>query len=97
MTDLTVTNSRDADGTPTLTATGEIDLSNVAEFAGALAEGVGAGTPLTVDLTGVAYLDSAALNALFTHAGQIRIVAGRLLLPVLRICGLTELTTVVQR
>ncbi|MGM1058497.1 STAS domain-containing protein [Saccharothrix sp. Mg75] len=97
MTDLTVTHSRGVDGSPTLTATGEIDLSNVAEFADALTEGLTAGTPLTVDLTGVDYLDSAALNALFAHAEDIRLIAGRLLLPVLRICGLTELTTVVQR
>lgn len=93
-TELTLVPSSAPDGTPLLTASGEIDLSNVGGFAEAVAAGVARGTPLTVDLTGVGYLDSAALNVLFNHADRIRLVAGRLLLPLLRVCGLTELVEV---
>ena len=49
---------------------------------------------LTVDLSAVEYLDSAAINALFTHADRINLVASALLMPVLTISGLTELVTI---
>jgi hypothetical protein len=42
----------------------------------------------------VDYLDSAAINALFTHADHIQVVAPSLLMPVLTISGLTQLVTV---
>jgi len=94
--ELALVPSRTPGGTPLLTASGEIDLSNVGGFADAVAAGVERGTPLTVDLSGVGYLDSAALNVLFQHADHIRIVAARLLVPLLRVCGLTELVEVEQ-
>ncbi len=88
--------SRTPDGGPLLTASGEIDLSNVGAFADAVAAGVAGGGPLTIDLTAVDYLDSAALNVLFDHADHIRVVAAGLLLPLFRVCGLTELVEVEQ-
>ncbi|QFZ19480.1 STAS domain-containing protein [Saccharothrix syringae] len=94
--ELTLSTATGPDGAPLLTASGEIDLSNADRFAEAVAAGVARGTPLTVDLVSVAYLDSAALNVLFNHAGHIRLVATRLLVPVLRVCGLTELVEVRQ-
>jgi anti-anti-sigma factor len=79
-----------------LTATGEIDLSNVEPFSQALTLAVAeadSGT-LTVDLSGVEYLDSAAVNALFPHADHIRVIAHPFLVRVFDISGFTELTTV---
>ncbi len=87
------------DGTYVVTATGEIDLSNVDSFATALEDGSTAvasdrATNLTVDLTGVEYLDSGAINALFTHASVMRLIANPILMPVLTISGLTDVATV---
>ncbi len=94
---LTLDTARSNNGKLTLVAVGEIDLSNIDEFVQALTaasgEATGRGT-LTVDLSGVEYLDSAAINALFTHADRINLVASTLLMPVLTISGLTELVAV---
>ncbi|GAA0578079.1 STAS domain-containing protein [Paractinoplanes ferrugineus] len=83
-------------GTDVLAAAGEIDMSNAATFAAALREArQTAGTAvLTVDLTGVDYIDSAGLAALFPHVEHVRVVANPLLAPVLTIAGLDELTTI---
>ncbi len=61
-TPLSLTTDRRDDGTFVVTATGEIDLSNIDSFADALDGGrTGAdGATLTVDLSGVEYLDSGA-------------------------------------
>jgi anti-anti-sigma factor len=97
-TSLTLDTARCSDGKLILIATGEIDLSNVDAFDQALsaatAEVAASGETLTVDLTAVEYLDSAAINALFTRAEDIRLVAHPLLMPVLTISGLSELVTV---
>jgi anti-anti-sigma factor len=81
-----------------LTAAGEIDLSNIDAFDRALTtastEAAKSGGKLTVDLSAVEYLDSAAINALFAHAEHIHLIARPLLMPVFRISGLTELTTI---
>jgi anti-anti-sigma factor len=81
-----------------LVAAGEVDLSNIDAFNKALTaastEAAGGGKTLTVDLSAVEYLDSAAINALFTRADDIRLIAHPLLMPVLTISGLTELVTV---
>ncbi len=79
-----------------LVATGEIDLSNVQSFARALDEAISGseGGPVTVDLSGVYYLDSGGINVLFSCADQITLIVKPLLIPVLTISGLTELTTV---
>jgi anti-anti-sigma factor len=95
---LTLDTARSHDGKLVLIAAGEIDLSNIDTFDQALTtastEAAQSGGKLTVDLRAVEYLDSAAINALFTHAEHIHLIARPLLMPVFRISGLTELTTV---
>ncbi|NJP48120.1 STAS domain-containing protein [Actinacidiphila epipremni] len=94
-TPLTFTSYVRADGVSVLVATGEVDLSNSADFAAATdAALAGAAGRLLVDLRGVEYLDSAGLNELLIRAGRLEIVAGTLLAPLLTISGITELTTV---
>lgn len=94
-TPLTLSTDRQDDGTLVLTATGEIDLSNIASFTKALADATASG-PVTVDLRGVEYLDSGGINALFTHADHISLVANPMLMPLLTVSGLPELVTVEQ-
>ncbi len=86
------------DGAVVLAATGEIDMSNAAAFGAALtAAREDGGGPVVVDLTGVEYLDSAGLAALFPHVEHVRLVATPLLAPVLTIAGLDDLTTIKTR
>ncbi len=55
----------------------------------------GAGTGRVVlDLSGVDYLDSVAISALFTHADDLHLVVNPLLVQALTITGLTELAPV---
>ncbi|MGC5038222.1 MULTISPECIES: STAS domain-containing protein [unclassified Streptomyces] len=90
-TPLTLRTGRRADGTPQLSVSGEIDMSN----ASALAEALGTGTGrLVVDLTAVEYLDSAGLSVLFAHAERLELIVTPLLEPVLAVSGLAELATV---
>jgi anti-anti-sigma factor len=95
---LTLDTARGNDGRPVLIAAGEIDLSNVDEFdralRAAIAETTGSEGKLTVDLSTVKYLDSAAVNVLFTYADQIQLVVHPFLVRIFTITGLTELTTV---
>ncbi|MFD2419733.1 STAS domain-containing protein [Amycolatopsis pigmentata] len=92
---LTLTSSRKPDGTVVLTAEGEIDMTNSADFATAIEEALPDATgSLVVDLTEVDYLDSAGLTVLLNTADRVEIIATPLLAPVLTICGLTELTKV---
>ncbi len=83
-----------ADGIPVVTAVGEIDMSNAGQFRDALSLAVPEGGQFVVDLTGVEYLDSAGINALFAHASRIRLIASPLLAPVLTISGLSSITSV---
>ena len=83
-----------SDGSVVVTATGEIDLSNIDEFTGALSAVGTDGSMLIVDLSGVQYLDSGAINALFANAGRIRLIANPILMPVLKISGLTQVADV---
>ncbi|TQS23399.1 STAS domain-containing protein [Microbispora sp. KK1-11] len=94
-TPLTLAPSRRPDGTPVLTVSGEIDMSNAGELDAALT-GAAAddGHALLVDLSAVGYLDSAGLTVLFAHAPRIELVANELLAPVLTISGLADMTTV---
>ncbi|OXM54576.1 anti-anti-sigma factor [Amycolatopsis thailandensis] len=92
-TELTLTTDSRQDGTVSLIASGEIDLSNVGTFCSALAEATKNGTA-TVDLREVDYLDSGGINVLFTYADRIRIRANPLLRPVLDVSGLAELVDV---
>jgi anti-anti-sigma factor len=97
-TALSFSTGRGPDGAVVLAATGEIDMSNAAVFAEALtAAHADAAGPVVVDLTGVEYLDSAGLAALFPHVEHVRLVAGPLLAPVLTIAGLDDLTTIENR
>jgi len=84
------------DGRLVLTVVGELDLSNVADFVGALQRAVSGtdGSPLRLDLSGVEYLDSGAINVLFDHAEDIDLVVNPILLPVLTVSGLTDVVTV---
>lgn len=89
------------DGTQRLVATGEIDLSNVEVFAKALgaavADATERGSIVTVDLSAVKYLDSAAINTLFAEAGHVnclKLIVHPFLMPVLTISGLGELIPV---
>lgn len=75
-------------------ARGEIDLSNIDTFIRTLRDAVGGGAPVTVDLSAVEYLDSAAINALFEHVDHIEILANQVLMPLLTVSGLTRLVTV---
>lgn len=96
-TSLTLDTARRDDGQLMLIAAGEIDLSNIDAFNQALTtattESAGGGGTLTVDLSAVEYLDSAAINTLFTHADHIHLIAHHLLMPILTVSGLTELVT----
>ncbi|HXB87451.1 STAS domain-containing protein [Mycobacterium sp.] len=95
---LTVDTARRDDGKLVLVAVGEIDLSNIDTFTQALttaiAETAGTGGMLTVDLSAVEYLDSAAVNALFTHADHIQLIVRPLMMRIFEITGLTELTAI---
>ena len=53
-----------------------------------------AATRLVVDLTGVEYLGSAGLHALFAFTPGLTLIAGPLLAPVLAISGLSDVTSV---
>ncbi len=97
-TPLTLNTDHDAEGIPRVTASGEIDLSNINAFTEALATAsAGPGGPLTVDLSAVKYVDSAGINALFDQAVQaerLHVIVHPLLVRVLRISGLSEIATV---
>ncbi|WP_163725373.1 STAS domain-containing protein [Mycolicibacterium psychrotolerans] len=96
-TSLRLRTDRRDDGTVVLTAVGELDLSNIAEFTGAISAAVRDrvdGTALQVDLSSVDYLDSAAINVLFEHADAIDVVANPILMSVLTVSGLTNVVTV---
>ncbi len=93
-TPLTVSTERRSDGRHALMARGEIDLSNIDTFIQALRDAVSDGGTVTIDLSAVEYLDSAAINALFAHVDQIEIVANQVLMPLLTVSGLTGPVTV---
>ena len=94
-TPLTIRTEPGADGRPVLLAVGEIDASNVDDFADALNAAAPDRTEvLTVDLSEVDYLDSAAINALVPHAESVQIIANPVLLRVLLVSGLGELTKI---
>ena len=98
-TALTLVSGPGDDGARVLSVTGEIDMSNVAEFGAALDRELAAGTTVTVDLTAVAYLDSAGVAVLFDRVGEhdLRLLAPRLLDRVLRVSGLAQVVKVMIR
>lgn len=97
-TSLTLDTAQSNDGRLVLIAVGEIDLSNIDAFNRALTtattDTAGNGATLTVDLSAVEYLDSAAINALFAHADHIHLIAHPLLMSALKMSGLSELVTI---
>jgi anti-anti-sigma factor len=97
-TPLTLDTARSKDGKLMLVAAGEIDLSNIDAFNQALTsattEAGSSGGRLTVDLSAVEYLDSAAINALFARADDIHLIAHPLLMSILSVSGLSELVTI---
>jgi len=97
-TQLTLNTARDADGTPRVIATGEIDLSNIDRFTQALTTASG-GTrgPITIDIGAVRYIDSAGINALFDHAVAVdglHVIVHPFLIRVITISGLDKLASV---
>jgi len=92
-TPLRLTTDRRPDGTTILAAAGEIDMSNAGDFSAALAGAAGDGR-FVIDLSGVEYIDSAGLAAIFPYVQRVRLIANPLLAPVLTIAGLDDLTTV---
>ena len=85
------------DGHVVLTAVGEIDMSNINDFSQALSGATAAAAPgavLTVDLSAVEYLDSAAINALYNHAEPIHLIANPVLMRSLTVSGLAEVVTI---
>ncbi|UMB71856.1 STAS domain-containing protein [Mycobacterium paraterrae] len=98
MTPLTLNTDRGVDGTPRVTAAGEIDISNIHVFTEALNTASGGnGGPITVDMSAVKYLDSAGVNVLFKHADEIdrlHLIVHPLLVRVLSITGLSEIAIV---
>jgi anti-anti-sigma factor len=97
-TPLRLDTTRGDDGQIVLSATGEIDQSNIDAFNKALTtattEVADSGETLTVDLSEVEYLDSAAINALYASSDRIKLIANPLLTRVLTVSGIGELTTI---
>jgi anti-anti-sigma factor len=95
-TPLTLSTDSREDGTLVLRAIGELDLSNIDVFANALSTAVESVKDhhLSVDLSEVEYLDSGAISVLFDHADGIQIVVNPILLPVLKVSGLTEVAKI---
>ncbi|MEZ0341198.1 STAS domain-containing protein [Mycobacterium sp. pV006] len=95
-TPLDVRTGRTEDGRRTIVVVGELDLSNVAALADALAVAAAdaGGAPLRIDLGRVDYLDSGAINVLFEHAASIELVVNPILLPVLTHSGLVDVVRV---
>jgi anti-anti-sigma factor len=95
-TPMTVSTSRGPDGQIVVTATGELDMSNLDRFndalAGALAQADG--QPVSLDLQGIEYLDSGAINALFACGDRVRVVVNPILMPVLKISGIADVMSV---
>jgi anti-anti-sigma factor len=95
-TPVSLSTSRSADGQIVVTASGEIDMSNIDDFNRVLTDAVDQtdGQAVQVDLRGVEYADSGAINILFEHADHIRVRANTILMPVLEVSGITAVTTV---
>lgn len=97
-TPLTIEKDRRDDGTVVVRASGELDMSNIDAFSTALNDALGTAPQddavLTIDLSSVDYLDSGAINELFSHAQSIQLIVNPILMSVLSVSGLTEVTTV---
>ena len=58
-------------GNPVIAFSGEIDMSTVQVVSTTLEPLTGAGGPVTVDLSGVSFMDSSGVHALFTAAAAL--------------------------
>jgi anti-sigma B factor antagonist len=90
----------DGQSPPLVRAAGDIDLTNVGQFAAALEAAAASASAVTVDLTAATYCDSATIRALFTAARQARLTlqvnaAGPVSETLLKVSGLDQVTTVV--
>jgi anti-anti-sigma factor len=97
MTPLSLNTDRGVDGTPRVTAAGEIDISNIHAFTEALTTASEGNRPITVDMSAVKYLDSAGINVLFKHADEIdrlHLIVHPFLMRILKITGLSDIATV---
>ncbi|BCI51009.1 anti-anti-sigma factor [Mycolicibacterium litorale] len=95
-TPLSLDRTQRDDGTQVLTVAGEIDLSNIDTFRQAItaatADAARTAGALTVDVSAVEYLDSAAISVLYDRADDIqRLIAHDLLMSSLTVSGVTEL------
>ncbi len=97
-TSLALNTSHPDNGNLHLIAVGEIDLSNIEAFTQALTAAAAAAAHsggLTVDLTAVEYLDSAAINALASRAEQLRnLLVHPVLMTTVTVSGLAELVSI---
>ncbi|BBX16301.1 anti-anti-sigma factor [Mycolicibacterium duvalii] len=94
-TSLSVDTTRSEDGAVIVIASGEVDLSNVDSFRTTLRDAAeNSSEPITVDLSGVEYVDSGGINVLFSLCDRIgKVIAHPLLMTTFAVSGLTELTT----
>ena len=93
-TPLELSTRRGPDGIRVVSAVGEIDMSNAEAFRAALGAAAAEGGGFVVDLTGLEYLDSAGIHALYAVSSRIRLIASPLLSPVLDISGLSAITSI---
>ena len=68
------------DGTGRVAVMGEIDMSNVAEAESILSDLAGSGTPLTLDIVGLSYLDSQGVGMLLRLAKRAHVSGATLTL-----------------
>ena len=80
------------------TLSGEVDLSNAVEIEIALERAIpNTARGMVLDLSGLEYLDSAGINALFNHADEVDrlyLIVHPFLIRVLTISGLSEIAVV---
>jgi len=68
------------DGSGRVAIIGEIDLSNVRDVEASLRDVASSGAPLTLDLTGLSYLDSQGVSMIFRLAQRAQLNGGTLTL-----------------
>lgn len=97
-TPLTLDTTHGNDGNLVVCAAGEIDQTNIDVFSQALAtataQSAASGGRITVDLSAVEYLDSAAINVLYANAEHIEVIAHPRLTRILTVSGVSELVSI---
>ncbi|HEX2297038.1 MAG TPA: STAS domain-containing protein [Pseudonocardiaceae bacterium] len=86
------------DGEDIVAVTGQIDMSTAAAFQQVLEEAARGRDQLTVDLTGLGFLDSAGIKVLFDLAARVElrlIIDPRsVIATTLDVCGLPQVSTI---